>query len=254
MAFCKYCGRRLSENEVCNCNRQGNTYKPDIDLNSYPNNENISVETTETPEKKKLPRKKIFVAVLIVLILIFVSGISSYLGNAYKIPLKKAVKGINRNNIQLILEQFMTEDMLEQYKEKVTGEQDINWKEYCEDTNDGIEELKEYIEDDFGKRFKVSAKVVEAKDAKKREQRSIEEYCKSIDMECDIKKAYKLKTEITLKGKDEEKTMKVWLYSAKLKDEGWKIVFDEETIDDFEYELDDIIDMKVYRDIAEDIF
>lgn len=254
MAFCKYCGRQLSENEVCNCRTSENKYKPDIDLNSYPDNENISVEKTEIPEKKKLSRKNIFVIILIVLILILVSGINSYIGNACKIPLKRAVRGINRNNIELILEQFMTEDMLEQYKEKVTDEQDINWKEYCEDTNEGIEELKEYIEDDFGKRFKVSAKVIEAKEAKKREQRSIEEYCESIDMECDIKKAYKLKTEITLKGKDEEKTMKVWLYSAKLKDEGWKIVFDEETIDDFEYELDDIIDMKVYSDIADDIF
>ncbi|MDE6539479.1 MAG: hypothetical protein K2K66_04755 [Ruminococcus sp.] len=254
MAFCKYCGRKLSENEICNCRKPETTYKPDIDLNSYPDNENISVETTETPKKKKLSRKKSFVIILIVLILILVSGINSYMGNAYKIPLKRAVRGINKNNIELILEQFMTEDMLEQYKEKVTDEENINWKEYCEDTNEGIEELKEYIEDDFGKRFKVSAKVIETKDAKKREQRSIEEYCESIDMECNIKKAYKLKTEITLKGKDEEKTMKVWLYSAKLKDEGWKIVFDEETLDDFEYELDDIIDTKVYNDIAEDIF
>lgn len=254
MAFCKYCGRKLSENEICNCRKPEKTYKPDIDLNSYPDNENISVETTETPKKKKLSRKKSFVIILIVLILILVSGINSYIGNAYKIPLKRAVRGINKNNIELILEQFMTEDMLEQYKEKVTDKEDINWKEYCEDTNEGIEELKEYIEDDFGKRFKVSAKVIETKDAKKREQKSIEEYCESIDMECDIKKAYKLKTEITLKGKDEEKTMKVWLYSAKLKDEGWKIVFDEETLDDFEYELDDIIDTKVYNDIADDIF
>ena len=254
MAFCKYCGRKLSENEICNCRKPEKTYKPDIDLNSYPDNENISVETTETPKKKKLSRKKSFVIILIVLILILVSGINSYIGNAYKIPLKRAVRGINKNNIELILEQFMTEDMLEQYKEKLTDKEDINWKEYCEDTNEGIEELKEYIEDDFGKRFKVSAKVIETKDAKKREQKSIEEYCESIDMECDIKKAYKLKTEITLKGKDEEKTMKVWLYSAKLKDEGWKIVFDEETLDDFEYELDDIIDTKVYNDIADDIF
>ena len=254
MAFCKYCGRKLSENEICNCRKPEKTYKPDIDLNSYPDNENISVETTETPKKKKLSRKKSFVIILIVLILILVYGINSYIGNAYKIPLKRAVRGINKNNIELILEQFMTEDMLEQYKEKVTDKEDINWKEYCEDTNEGIEELKEYIEDDFGKRFKVSAKVIETKDAKKREQKSIEEYCESIDMECDIKKAYKLKTEITLKGKDEEKTMKVWLYSAKLKDEGWKIVFDEETLDDFEYELDDIIDTKVYNDIADDIF
>lgn len=254
MAFCKYCGRKLSENEICNCNTTKTTYKPDIDLNSYPNNENISVETTETPKKKKLSRKKSLVIILIVLILILVSGINSYFGNAYKIPLKRAIRGINKNNIELILEQFMTEDMLEDFKEKVTDKEDIDWKEYCENTNEGIEELKEYIEDDFGKRFKVSAKVIETKDAKKREKRNIEEYCESIDMECDIKKAYKLKTEITLKGKDEEKTMKVWLYSARLKNEGWKIVFDEETIDDFEYELDDIIDTKVYNDIADDIF
>lgn len=254
MAFCKYCGRKLEENEVCNCHRQQSAYRPDIDLNSYPDNENMSVEATEIPARKKLSKKHGILVLLIVLIIFFIAGISSFLGNTYKIPLKKAVKGINRNNIELILEQLMTEEMLEDYKEKVTDEEDIDWKEYCEETNEGIEELKEYIEDDFGKHFKVSAKIIEAKDAKKREQRSIEEYCESIDMECDIKKAYKMKTEITLKGKDEEKSMKVWLYSAKLKNEGWKIVFDEETLDDFEYELDDIIDTKVYREISDDIF
>ena len=48
--------------------------------------------------------------------------------------------------------------------------------------------------------------------------------------------------------------MKLYVYSVKLKNEGWKLMLDEETLDDFEYDLDDIIDTKVYKKIAEDIF
>ncbi|MCM1506124.1 MAG: hypothetical protein NC177_03165 [Ruminococcus flavefaciens] len=249
MAFCKYCGKQLSENEICNCRTPNSRYTPDIDLDLENNNSAPAIKKNKSVSKKSL----IIMAVIIIAVIIFSAGIS-HLANAYQRPLKNIVKGINKNNIELILEQVMTDDMLEEFKEENAGDSKSDWKDFCDDTEDGMEELKEYIEDDFGKHFKVSAKIIDKKDAKKREIKSIEKYCKSINMDCSIKKAYKLKTELTLKGKDEEKSIKVWMYSAKLSDEGWKLMFDDETLDDFEYELDDIIDTKVYEDIAEDIF
>lgn len=262
MAFCKYCGRKLAENEVCNCRTPETPYTPDIDINS-------EISTGDTPENEnsggnkksgKFFNKNIFsgrnliLLLIILFVVVAVAGVSAFFGSAYRRPLQKAVRGINNNNIELILSQVMTEEMLDDFMEEVTEKNEISWEEYCEDTADGMEELKEYVEDDFGKHFKISAKVLEKKDAKKRETRSIEEYYKSAGAECDIEKAYKLKTEITFKGRDDRKTMKVWLYTAKIDGEGWKIVFDDETSGDFEYELDDIIDMKTYNEIADDIF
>ncbi|MBD5159812.1 MAG: hypothetical protein HDT23_06185 [Ruminococcus sp.] len=261
MAFCKYCGRKLSENEICTCQKPEKTYRPDIEIipeiitNETPANENTGTEKTRKIFSNNLFSGKNLLLILIILVIVVgIAGVSTFFGNAYKRPIQKVVRGINRNNIEMILSQVMTEEMLEEFQEEVTEKNETSWEEYCEDTNDGIEELKEYIEDDFGKHFKVSAKILEKKDAKKREIRSIEEYYKSVGSECDIEKACKLKTEITLKGKEDKKTMKVWLYTAKIDDDGWKIVFDDETSEDFEDELDDIIDRKTYNEIADDIF
>ncbi len=250
MAFCKYCGRQLSENEICNCRTQTNTYTPDVDFNS------ITPETeTETPVRntKKLSGKNRILIPLILLVVIFIFAGVSYSVNAYKRPLKNIVRGINKNNIELILQQIMTKDKMEDFKENVLDD-DMDWKDFCEDTEDGMEELKEYIEDDFGKHFKVSAEILSKKDAKKREIKNIEKFYDSKDMEFEIKKAYKLKAELNFKGKEEEKTMKLSVYSVKLDGEGWKLMFDEEMLDDFEYDLDDVIDTKTYREIADDIF
>lgn len=237
MPFCKYCGKKLSENEICNCKNPQANYKPDIDFESIDVNNNTKMN------------KKSFGIILIVIIAFVISSMSLSYSNAYKKPLKNIIKGVNHNNIELILEQIMTENMLEEFK----AEYD-EWEDFCDDTKDGMEELKEYIEDDFGKNFKVSAEILEKQDAKKREIKSLEEMCESEGIECKIKKAYKLKTELTFKGKDEEKNMKLYVYSVKLKNEGWKIMLDEETLEDFEYDFDDIIDTKVYKKIAEDIF
>lgn len=249
MAFCKYCGKQLSENEICNCRTPEKKYTPDVDFDG------ISQETTETPVKKtrKLTGKNFILIPVILLVIIAVFSGISYSANAYKRPLKNMVRGINKNNIELILSQVMTEDMLEDFKENAVDD-DSNWKEFCEDTEEGMEELKEYIEDDFGKHFKISAEILSKKDAKKREIKNLEKVCDENDMDCEIKKAYKLKTELTFKGKSEEKTMKLNVYSVKLAGEGWKLMLDEEALEDFEYDLDDIIDTKVYREIADDIF
>ncbi|MDE6034900.1 MAG: hypothetical protein K2G36_03215 [Ruminococcus sp.] len=261
MAFCKYCGRKLSENEVCDCQTPKKIYKPDIDIipeiitEDIPaDDKTVTDKTRKIFNKKMFSGKNIFIMLIIMIVVIGIAGVSTFFGNAYKRPVLKAIHGINSNNIELILKQVMTSDMLEEFTEEVTGKNETSWEDYCEDTNEGMEELKEYIEDDFGKHFRVSAKIIDKKDAKKRETRSIEEYYKSKGTECDIEKACKLKTEITLKGRDDKKTMKVWLYTAKIDGEGWKIVFDDETTDDFEYELDGIIDRKTYNEIAGDIF
>lgn len=249
MAFCKYCGKQLSENEICNCRKQNNTYTPDIDFDGMSQKTDT---VTNTVNKKPKGKKYLIIPAVLVAAVVLLAGISCS-ANAYKRPLKNIVRGINKNNIELILKQVMTDDMLEDFKENAVDD-DGDWKDFCDDTNDGMEELKEYIEDDFGKHFKVSAEITDKKDAKKREIKNLEKSCDSRNMDCKIKKAYKLKTELTFKGKDEEKSMKLYVYSVKLKNEGWKLMLDDEGLDDFEYDLGDIIDTKVYREIADDIF
>ena len=57
MPFCKYCGKKLSENEVCNCQNQKSKYTPDIDLDSI--NQNTDTSATQ---KTKVKSKKRFIS------------------------------------------------------------------------------------------------------------------------------------------------------------------------------------------------
>ncbi len=160
---------------------------------------------------------------------------------------------MNKNNIELILEQVLTDDMMEDVKDEIEDETDSDWKEFCEDAEDVMEEMKEYLEDDYGKNVKFSVKFLDKKDAKKREIKNLEKLYDSTDNDIEIKKAYKVKLELTIKGKDDDENMKLWLYSVNIKGEGWKIMIDNDTLTDIENDLDDIIDSDIYEDIIDDI-
>lgn len=255
MAFCKFCGRQLTEGEVCDCqNRQGNQFNStDNSFNTAFNNQySDGGDIQSEPKRKK--KTTIFIAAAAVLIVIFIIIFALISGSSYKKPFNRIVRGINRNDIELVLEQFMTDDMMEEVKDTVEDETDENWKEFCEDAEEAMEEMKEYLEDDFGKNVKFSVKFLDKKDAKKREIKNLEKLYNFIDKDIEIKKAYKIKLELRVKGKDDDEDMKLNLYSVNIKGEGWKLMIDNDILNDLEDGIGDIIDnTDIYEDIIEDI-
>lgn len=256
MAFCKFCGRQLTEGEVCDCqNRQGNQFNStDNSFNPAFNNQYSDGGDIKSESKGKKKLTLIFagIAVIFIIILSLLSALIA--GNSYKRPFNRIVRGINRNDIELVLEQFMTDDMMEEVKDSVEDETDENWKEFCEDAEEAMEEMKEYLEDDFGKNVKFSVKFLDKKDAKKREIKNLEKLYNVIDEDIEIKKAYKIKLELRVKGKDDDDDMKLNLYSVNIKGEGWKLMIDNDILNDLEDGIEDIIDnTDIYEDIIEDI-
>ncbi len=257
MAFCKFCGRQLTDSEVCDCqNRQGNQFN-DMNSGFNPTSNNQYTDSnsgdiqSESKGKKKLTLMFAGIAVIFIIILSLLSALIA--GNSYKKPFNRIVRGVNKNDIELILEQFMTEDMLEEVKDEIEDETDGDWKEFCEDAEEAMEEMKEYLEDDFGKNVKFSVKFLDKKDAKKREVKNLEKLYNSIDEDIEIKKAYKIKLELKVKGKDDDEDMKLNLYSVNIKGEGWKLMIDNDILNDLENGIEDIVDTDIYEDIIQDI-
>ncbi|MDE6092074.1 MAG: hypothetical protein K2G14_03160 [Ruminococcus sp.] len=259
MAFCKFCGRQLSEGEVCNCQNQqsnqfnsmNNGFNPTPEFNNQYPDSGDGIVSDNSKGKKKSTLIIAGIAVIFIIILSLLSALIA--GSSYKKPFKNIVRGVNKNDIELILEQILTDDMMEDVKDEIEDETDSDWKEFCEDAEDVMEEMKEYLEDDYGKNVKFSVKFLDKKDAKKREIKSLEKLYDSTDNDIEIKKAYKVKLELTVKGKDDNENMKLWLYSVNIKGEGWKIMIDNDTLTDIENDLDDIIDSDIYEDIIDDI-
>ena len=57
-----------------------------------------------------------------------------------------------------------------------------------------------------------------------------------------------------VKGREDDEDMKMNLYSVNIKGEGWKVMVDDEAIDDIRYDIEDIMDTSIYEDIIDDIF
>lgn len=208
MAFCPNCGRVIPDGMVCDCQAQADNNPP------APNKNNI---------KKQLVVGITTVAVIVILCLII-----SSLGGGYKEPINDLVKGINKNDYERIIEAVVPKEYLKELKEEIKDE-DENWKDFIDDLNDELEDSKEYLEDEYGKNVKVSVKFLDKKNVKESDFEDLEDmYDDNFDAE--IKKAYKVKVEIKIKGKEDEDTEKGWLYVVKVKGDGWKVsTFDDES-------------------------
>ncbi|MDE5620614.1 MAG: hypothetical protein K2I80_08905 [Ruminococcus sp.] len=209
MAFCSNCGKVIPDGMICDCQMQ--------EQNSNP-------PAPKGNNKKQLVVIGISAVTLIVVLCLIISS----LGGGYKDPIKDLVKGFNKNDCEKILEATMTKDYLKELKEDIKDE-DEKWKDFVDEMNDYLEESKEDLEDDYGKNVKLSVKFLDKKDVKKSDMKKIEErYDDYFDAE--VKKAYKVKIEMEIKGKDDEDSEKGWLYVVNIKGDGWKVsTYDDES-------------------------
>lgn len=133
------------------------------------------------------------VAAAVVLIL-FITIISSILGNSYKKPVDSFFNGIEDADGKTFAEAFpdVMADELDDYA----------------DLDDILEYLQEDLEDEYGRNVKISFKVVEKEALDKDDIEDIEDEFKSnYSKRVDIDKAYKLDLDVTFKGKEDNETI-----------------------------------------------
>ncbi|MBQ8959620.1 MAG: hypothetical protein IJ071_00130 [Ruminococcus sp.] len=167
------------------------------------------------------------VGAAIVILILLIALLASLFGGGYKTPLKKAVKGINKADSQLIMEAVFTDDQIDELKDEAE-DADEDYDDIIDQFDDLLDDATEVLEDEyFGKHLKVTYKITDKEKASKKELRTLKKQYKGSDQE--VKKAYKLKVELTVKGKDEEETSKFDVYSVKL-DDGWVLYMDEDDL------------------------
>ena len=296
MAFCKYCGTKLEDGQVCNCadavraatkkaeeaakleaekaaaeaakleaeraaaeaekNKAEKTEseavkieaeepvieekKPDPeksadeaekDKQAAENGKAVRKAATAPPavvegeNAKAMRRGLILVFTAAALFIMFIVVLASLLGDGYKTPLKKTVKGINKSRAELVIDAVYPDAYINELKEKCDDDGG-DWDETVDDLSSFITDMKELCEDEhFGNDVTANVKILDKKEVTSRDRRNIEQHFEN--MGADVKKASKLKIEITVKGDEEKETIRVYVFTVKLDDGKWVVYADD---------------------------
>jgi len=210
MAFCPNCGKELPEGAVCDC-QNNNTFG-------------------EVPAlKKKSNIKFLAIGAVAVVAVAVVVIVSSAFGGGYKKPVKDLVDSLNKGDSAKMFSAVIPDDKLKEMKKELKKDSAFDWDDVTDQIDDFLEDAMEDLEDKYGKNVKVSVKFLDKKKVKGDSLEEIEELYED-KFDAEISKVYKVKVEMTIKGKKDKDSEKNWLYVAKVKGDDWKVAsYDDET-------------------------
>lgn len=202
MAFCPNCGKALPDGVACDC--QNNNAFGDSPVS-----------------KKKGGKKFLAIGGVAVVAVTAVVLLTSTLGGGYKKPVNDLVDSLNKGDSAKMFSAVIPDSKIKEMKKELKDSK-FDWDDLMDEIDDGLENVMEDLEDEYGKNVKFSVKFLDKKKVKGDELEEIEElYDETFDAE--ISKVYKVKTEITIKGKKDKDSEKSWLYVAKVKGDDWKV-------------------------------
>lgn len=228
MAFCSNCGKIIPDGTVCDCQNGGNSIPPQFDNNNFSDSSLMGDPSTIQPKKKKPVALIAMCVAVVVVIAIVVVLVKSIFGGNYKQPINDLISGINKCNSKKVISAMIPDDFMDELKDELDDE-DMDWDDFIEEIDDELEEEMDDIKDEYGSNAKFSVKFLDKKSATKSKLEDIQDdYDDAFD--CEVTKAYKVKLEIRVKGKEDDDKTKGWLYVVKVKGNGWKIYpYDDET-------------------------
>lgn len=203
MARCKLCGKKLKKGEECGCQNTAVTAE-----------EKEAAVPTPVKKKSKVLRWIIAISIIIAVIAAAVTILIS--ANAYKDPVEDTVKGINRGDYERILNAMYTEEYVGdiQKNAEMSG---LSWEDYLKKNDKAVEAAI----DGLGIR-KVKAEIIAKEKMSGSNFERIENYYED-RYNADVRKAYRVEVEFTIKEKGQKLPQKGWLCVVKVKDEGWKL-------------------------------
>ena len=174
-----------------------------------------------------LKRGLILVGALAMGLVLFIAIIGNIAGNGYKRPVRNAVRGLNKERAELVINSFYPRGYVEELRDNAE-DGDREWSDVTDDMDSLITDVKEVCEDEyFGDDLKVSAKIVKKKPATAKDLRKLKKEFE--DYDAVVKKAYRLKVKLTVKGDDEKAQIHFYIYSVKLKGGRWVLYADDKT-------------------------
>lgn len=208
MAFCKFYGKELGEDNKCTC----------AEFQDNEKNAAAFIQTVEPASDKPIKRggtlKYVIAALIIILIFIIVIAIVAAAGS-YKKPVATLAKGIRKGSSELIIESIYTESTSAELR-LTAKENGLTWEEYLKKHD---KEIESEIDGLGLKRLK--AKVLAKEKLSGSNFDNVEKFYKDT-YNVDAKKAYRVEVEFTYKENGEKKTTTGWLCVAKIKGDGWK--------------------------------
>ena len=212
------------------------------DKETAPDGEEKSVEGAKEPptpvvisppvpaqnmSEKMLRRGLILVCALALGLVLFIVVVGNVAGNGYKRPVRNVVRGLNRERAELVINSFYPRDYVEELRDNAE-DGEMEWRDVTDDMDSLISDVKEVCEDSyFGDDLKVSAKIVKKKKATAKDLRTLKKEFENYDAV--VKKAYRLKVLLTVKGDDEKEQVHFYIYSVKLKGGRWVLYADDKT-------------------------
>ncbi len=208
MAYCKFCGKELGEDNKCTCAEfQDNEKRADEMIKKTSPDE-------DAPIKRGGAFKYIIGVLALILIITLVILIMSAAG-AYKSPIKDLTKGIRQSKSELIIDSIYTENTKAELSVKAK-EQGLTWEEFIKNHDKSVESAM----DGAGiKRLKVDILAKEKISGSNFDK--IERHYKN-NYNAEAKKAYRLEVEFSYKENGIKTTSSGWICVVKLKGEGWK--------------------------------
>lgn len=271
MAFCKYCGNKLEDGQSCTCEEAVNAVevkalkepavtKQKPETPTKPESETPKPVVTgakSEPEPDKSKDKRFlgyglisasalaFIAAIVLTVILLAAIVITLLSGGYKTPLKRTIRGLNRDKAELIIDSVYPDSYIDELKETVDDNDD--WSDVTDDLDSLIADVKEVCEDEyFGDDLRMSVKIVKKKEATAKERRALKKIFDKYDS--DVKKAYKLKVLLTVKGSDEKEQVHFYVYSVKLKEGKWVLYGDDKTFGKFTEKFGDI-----YKELKSEI-
>lgn len=156
-----------------------------------------------------------------IVLVVAVVMLFSSLGGGYKKPIKDLVDSLNKGDSAKMFSAVIPDNKIKEMKKELKDSK-FDWDDLMDEIDDGLENVMEDLEDEYGKNVKFSVKFLDKKKVKGDDLDEIEEMYDD-EFDAEITKAYKVKTEITIKGKKDKDSEKSWLYVAKVKGDDWKV-------------------------------
>lgn len=208
MAYCKFCGKELGEDNKCTC----------AEFQDNEKSAEAFIKKTDTTEDKPIKRggtfKYILAALALILIIVLVILIISA-ANSYKSPIKDLTKGIRQTKSELIIDSIYPENTKAELSVRAR-EKGLTWEEFIKKHDKSVESAM----DGLGiKRLKVDILAKEKISGSNFD--NIERYYKN-NYNAEAKKAYRLEVKFTYKEDGMKTEAQGWICVVKLKGEGWK--------------------------------
>ncbi|MBR1824750.1 MAG: hypothetical protein IJ779_11050 [Ruminococcus sp.] len=254
MAFCKYCGKELTEGSLCSCpgaihEQQANAQAEEKYLYTEDAPENSGAPVSSTPQPTAYSsssdgpairrvdtgindRKtddgsfKKFGAMVAAVLLVFIIILGSMIsGSGYKSTVKKYFSSrYSKHGGKTYYSLTLPQDCIDELKD------DDLWRDLVEDYNDDVENRM----DDWDRKPKFR-KISKVKDMKNSDLKDAEKYFYSAAVMCgadvdeediQVKKGYAVTYKFKNTEGDNDKTT---VYAVKLKGDGWKIMGEQST-------------------------